>query len=76
MELALELLVKKLCSKIIELSHLVYTDQTGKFLVKSMSGNNYLMVLRDYDTNHMLSEPIPGRKSQLFETLSSNYLMQ
>ena len=40
----------------------VYTDQTGKFPCTSASGNNYIMVLYDYDSNAILMEPISNRK--------------
>lgn len=40
----------------------VYTDQTGKFPYISISGNNYIMVIYDYDSNAILMEPIGNRK--------------
>ena len=40
----------------------VYVDQTGKFPCTSASGNNYIMVLYDYDSNAILMEPIRNRK--------------
>ena len=49
--------------KTIELPHLICTDQTGKFPIQSRSGNNYLMILYDYDANAILGEPIPNRES-------------
>ena len=42
-------------------SGLVYTDQTGRFIVPSDSGNNYLFVLYDYDSNCILAEPMKNR---------------
>jgi Reverse transcriptase (RNA-dependent DNA polymerase) len=40
---------------------LIYTDQTGRFVCPSETGNNYLMVLYDYDSNAILAEAIPNR---------------
>ena len=40
----------------------VYTDQTGKFPCTSSSGNNYIMMLCDVDSNAMLMEPLRNRK--------------
>ena len=40
----------------------VYTDQTGKFPCTSASGNNYIMIIYDYDSNAILMEPIRNRK--------------
>ena len=40
----------------------IYTDQTGKFPCTSASGNNYIMILYDYDSNAILMEPIRNRK--------------
>ena len=48
-------------AKIIPLPHLICTDQTGRFPVRSKSGNNYIMVLYDYDANAIIGEPIPDR---------------
>jgi hypothetical protein len=35
-----------------------YTDQTGRFPVVSRKGNKYIMILYDYDSNAILSQPI------------------
>jgi hypothetical protein len=43
---------------------LIYTDQTGRFVCPSETGNNYLMVLYDYDSNAILAEAIPNRTKQ------------
>jgi hypothetical protein len=40
----------------------VGSDQTGRFVVPSTSGNNYIFVLYDYDSNSIHAEPIPNRK--------------
>jgi hypothetical protein len=40
----------------------IYEDQTGKIPCTSASGNNYVMVVYDYDSNAILLEPIRNRK--------------
>eukprot|EP00980_Cylindrotheca_fusiformis_P011053 scaffold2537_cov102-Cylindrotheca_fusiformis.AAC.1 len=39
----------------------IYTDQTGRFVTPSSNGNNYLMVLYDYDSNHIFAQPFRNR---------------
>lgn len=39
----------------------IYTDQTGRFPVTSSRGNKYILVLYDYDTNAILTEPLKNR---------------
>ena len=39
----------------------VFSDQTGRFPVPSSSGNNYLMVVYDYDSNLIDAEPMPSK---------------
>jgi hypothetical protein len=39
----------------------IYTDQTGIFLVVSNKGNKYIMILYDYDSNAILTQPIKDR---------------
>ena len=48
--------------KIVEARGTIYTDQTGKFPVKSISGNQYLMILVEIDSNAVLVEPMSSRK--------------
>jgi hypothetical protein len=36
----------------------VYTNQTGRFITPSSNGNNYLLILYDYDSNAILAEPL------------------
>jgi hypothetical protein len=36
----------------------IYTDWTGRFVVPSSNGNNYLMIPYDYDSNAILAEPM------------------
>jgi hypothetical protein len=42
----------------------VYTDQTGRFIIPSSTGNNYLLVLYDYDSNSILAEPMKNRTAK------------
>jgi hypothetical protein len=60
---------------IMEPTGQIYTDQTGKFVVPSSSGNNYLMILYDYDSNAILAEPMHTHTGQsiltAFETLQT-----
>jgi hypothetical protein len=39
----------------------VHTDQNGKFPVTSSTGNNYLLIVYDYDSNGILAKPMPRR---------------
>jgi hypothetical protein len=43
--------------------HKSYSDQTGKFPVQSSRGYNYVMVLYDYDSNAILSQPVKTRQA-------------
>ena len=47
--------------KVINLEDTIYTDQTGKFRVRSISGNNYIMITYSYDTNAILVRPLRNR---------------
>jgi len=40
-----------------------YGDLTGKFPLPSSQGNNYLLILYDYDSNFIAAEPIKDRKA-------------
>jgi len=39
----------------------IYTDQTGRFLVKHTRGNKYILVAYNYDSNTILAEPLKTR---------------
>ena len=39
----------------------VFTDQTGRFVTPSSTGNNYLLLLYDFDSNAIIAEPIKNR---------------
>jgi hypothetical protein len=39
----------------------VFSDQTGRFLAPSSTGNNYLLILYDFDSNSIHAEPMKTR---------------
>jgi hypothetical protein len=39
----------------------IFTDQTERFVTPSSDGNNYLMIMYDYDSNHIFAEPFRNR---------------
>jgi hypothetical protein len=39
----------------------IYTDLTGRFPTTSLSGNKYILILYDYDSNSVLSAPMKNR---------------
>lgn len=48
--------------KVYEARQTVYSDQTGKFPKRSQSGNVYIMVMVDIDSNCIFVEPMKSRK--------------
>ena len=40
--------------KMLDLKNTIYTNQTGKFRVRSIGGFNYIMITYSYDTNAIL----------------------
>ena len=44
-----------------EMTGQIHTDQTGRFPTPSSAGNNYVMVLYDYDSNAILVQPFKTR---------------
>jgi hypothetical protein len=50
------------------------SDQTGRFVVPSTSGNNYIFLLYDYDSNSIHAEPIPTRKKESIKEAYSTVL--
>ena len=40
----------------------MYMDPTGRFLVPSTKGNDYILCGYDYDSHHMFAETIENRK--------------
>ena len=50
----------------------VFSDQTGKFVCPSKSGNKYIFILYDYDSNAIHARAIPSRtKKQLVKAYQS-----
>jgi len=41
-----------------------YMDLTGKFVVASSNGNNYILIIYDYDSNAILAIPLKNRKAE------------
>jgi hypothetical protein len=39
----------------------IYSDLTGRFPTASLSGNKYMLILYDYDSNRILSAPMKNR---------------
>jgi hypothetical protein len=48
----------------------ICSDQTGKFITPSSNGNNYLMIVYDYDSNHIFAEPF---KTQTAKSILAAY---
>ena len=57
--------VKMIDTKCFERS---YSDQTGKFPVKSCRGNCYIFIMYDYDSNAILSVALPDRRGSSIKT--------
>jgi len=41
-----------------------YLDLTGRFVAPSSTGNNYILIVYDYDSNAILAVPLKNRKSE------------
>jgi hypothetical protein len=41
----------------------IFTDLTGRFIAASSNGNNYMVVIYDYDSNLIWAEPITSRSA-------------
>ena len=50
-------------ASIMEPTGQIYSDQTGRFITPSSNGNNYLIIVYDYDSNCIFAEPIKTRTS-------------
>ena len=46
----------------------IYSDQTGKFVATSDTGNQYIMVVYDYNSNAILVEPMKNRTAKTILT--------
>ena len=44
-----------------EMKNIIYSDQTGKFPVKSRAGNRYITVMVEIDSNYILVEPMKNK---------------
>ena len=42
----------------------IYTDQTGRFITPSTTGNNYIMILYDYDSNAIFAQPYASKTAR------------
>ena len=40
----------------------LFSDPTGRFVAPSISGNNYILVIYDYDSNPLHVQAMPNRK--------------
>jgi hypothetical protein len=49
---------------IMEPTGQIYTDQTGRFVSPSSNGNNYMMILYDYDSNFIFAQPFTNRTAK------------
>ena len=58
--------------KIVDLKNTIYTDQTGKFRVRSISGANYIMVTYSYDTNAILVRLLCNRTGGELYNITTN----
>jgi hypothetical protein len=47
--------------KPVEITGLIFSDQTGRFPITSSRGNKDIMVVYDYDYNAILTEPLTSR---------------
>ncbi len=43
---------------------MIFSDQTGKFPARSLSGNKYIMIIVDIDSNGILVDPMKSCKDQ------------
>jgi len=49
-------------TKIYDVRETIFSDQTGQFPKRSLSGNRYIMVMVDIDSSGILVEPMKSRK--------------
>jgi len=42
----------------------IYTDQTGNFVAPSSTGNNYILILYNYNSNAIIAVPFKNCKSE------------
>jgi len=54
----------------------VFTDQTGRFIIPSSTGSNYLFVFYDYDSNTVHADALPNReKSSILQAFKKRHNM-
>jgi hypothetical protein len=51
-------------AQIVDITGQIYSDQTGRFPVTSSKGNQYIMIVYDYDSAAILAEPLKNRTEQ------------
>lgn len=49
---------------VYELSHTIYSDQTGKLPCRARSGNQYIMVILHVDSNYAFEEPMKNKSDE------------
>ena len=49
---------------VMETTGKTFSDQTGRFLIPSSSGNNYVFIMYDYDSNSIHAEAMPNRTAK------------
>ncbi len=54
--------VRNVYVKVYNARETTFSDQTGQFPTRSKSGNKYIMVMVDIDSNAILVEPLKCRK--------------
>jgi len=54
----------------------IYMDQTGKFVAPSSTGNNYILILYDYDSNAILAIPFKNHQADCILQAYKNWDMQ
>ena len=56
-------------------TNLISSDLTGRFPITSKWGNKYILIIHDYDSNAIFTEPLPSRAQnhliQAFRTIHS-----
>ena len=49
-------------TRVYDVRSTIFSDQTGRFPTRSQSGNKYLMIMVEIDSNAILVEPLSSRK--------------
>ena len=56
--------IKDVYLKVYNARETVFSDQTGQFPIHSKSGNKYIMVMVEIDSNAILVEPLKSCKDE------------